>query len=238
MAAKARKGSLAKGDRTAGDGAPHHAGGPECVGRGCGKRRGMTPMVLLAKLAAFIPRLRDPLVCDAGLLGSRRAWRKEVLPRPRELQGACEGAARGSGRVASIRTASPGPGAAAAAVMRPSAADLRRVRVPRPARRVAIAIVDCRSISDAGRAADGREARDQADEGEQAHRSAGSHAGSASSLSWIPHEAARADAEPVQDPPFAPPPLNNSAHLPPVARKDQKSTRPPHAEWPTRPSSL
>ena len=225
MAAKARKGSLAKGDRTAGDGAPHHAGGPECVGRGCGKRRGMTPMVLLAKLAAFIPRLRDPLVCDAGLLGSRRAWRKEVLPRPRELQGACEGAARGSGRVASIRTASPGPGAAAAAVMRPSAADLRRVRVPRPARRSPSPSWTAEASATLG--AQPTAARPATKPMKESRHIEARVMREVRRASWIPHEAARADAEPVQDPPLHRPPSTTPRTYPRREEELEIDTPPP-----------
>jgi hypothetical protein len=54
------------------------------VGRGRGKHRVMTPMELMARLAALIPPPRYPLVRYAGVLGPHSSWRKDVVPRPRE----------------------------------------------------------------------------------------------------------------------------------------------------------
>jgi len=70
------------------------------VGRGRGKHRIMTPMEFMARLAALIPPPRYPLVRYAGVLGPRSAWRKDIVPRPREVTRACEGAGRGTGHAA------------------------------------------------------------------------------------------------------------------------------------------
>src|SRR5580692_2902317 len=44
----------------------------------------MDPMEFLARLAAPIAPPRYPLVRHAGVLGPRSAWRRDVVPRPRE----------------------------------------------------------------------------------------------------------------------------------------------------------
>jgi hypothetical protein len=54
------------------------------VGRGRGKHRIMEPMEFMARLAALIAPPRYPLIRYAGVLGPRSAWRKEIVPRPRE----------------------------------------------------------------------------------------------------------------------------------------------------------
>ena len=65
------------------------------VGRGRGKHRIMAPMEFMARLAALIAPPRYPLIRYAGVLGPRSAWRKEVVPRPRERPPACGGAVGG-----------------------------------------------------------------------------------------------------------------------------------------------
>jgi hypothetical protein len=72
---------------------------------GRGKHRVMTAMEFMARLSALTPPPRYPLVRYAGVLGPRSAWRKDVVPRPRELQRACEGAARGPGHAAATSPA-------------------------------------------------------------------------------------------------------------------------------------
>jgi hypothetical protein len=46
----------------------------------------MDPMECMAWLAALIPLPRYPLVRYAGVLGPRSAWRKDIVPRPRDRQ--------------------------------------------------------------------------------------------------------------------------------------------------------
>ena len=50
-------------------------------------------MEFMARLAALIAPPRYPLVRYAGVLGPRSAWRKDVVPRPRERPPLCDGAA-------------------------------------------------------------------------------------------------------------------------------------------------
>jgi hypothetical protein len=50
------------------------------------KHRVMTPLEILARLAALIPPPRYPLVRFHGVLGPRSAWRKDVVPKPPELR--------------------------------------------------------------------------------------------------------------------------------------------------------
>jgi hypothetical protein len=52
--------------------------------RGGAKSRIMTPLELLARLAALVPPPRYPLVRYHGVLGPRSAWRRDIVPRPRE----------------------------------------------------------------------------------------------------------------------------------------------------------
>jgi hypothetical protein len=54
-----------------------------------GKYRIMTGVEFLARLAAIICPPRYPLVRFAGVLAPRSAWRRDVVPQPRERQGAC-----------------------------------------------------------------------------------------------------------------------------------------------------
>jgi hypothetical protein len=51
--------------------------------RGRSKHRVMTPLEMMARLAAIIPPPRFPLVRFHGVLGPRSSWRKDVVPRPR-----------------------------------------------------------------------------------------------------------------------------------------------------------
>ena len=50
---------------------------------GRAKVRVMTPLELLARLAALVPPPRYPLVRYHGVLGPRSSWRRDVVPRPR-----------------------------------------------------------------------------------------------------------------------------------------------------------
>ena len=62
------------------------------VTRGRGKFRVMTGLEFMARLAALIAPPRYPLVRYAGVLGPRSAWRKGIVPKPRERRPACKGA--------------------------------------------------------------------------------------------------------------------------------------------------
>jgi len=64
-----------------------------------GKNRVMTGIEFMARLAAIIAPPRYPLVRFAGVLAPRSAWRREVVPEPREQRAPCEAA----------RTQKPGP---------------------------------------------------------------------------------------------------------------------------------
>jgi hypothetical protein len=64
------------------------------VGRGGGKHRVMTPMELMARLAAIIAPPRYPLVRYSGVLAPRSSWRRDVVRKPREPSSACDEAAR------------------------------------------------------------------------------------------------------------------------------------------------
>jgi len=64
-----------------------------------GKNRVMTGIEFMARLAAIIAPPRYPLVRFAGVLAPRSAWRREVVPKPREQRAPCEAA----------RTQKPGP---------------------------------------------------------------------------------------------------------------------------------
>ena len=52
------------------------------LGAGRAKHRVMTPIELLARLAALVPPPRYPLVRYHGVLAPHAAWRREVVPRP------------------------------------------------------------------------------------------------------------------------------------------------------------
>jgi hypothetical protein len=56
----------------------------------------MTPLEMLAHLAALIPPPRYPLIRFYGVLGPRSSWRKDVVPRPRATaaSAACDGDAK------------------------------------------------------------------------------------------------------------------------------------------------
>ena len=49
---------------------------------GRAKHRVMTPLELLARLAALVPPPRYPLVRYHGVLAPHAAWRREIVPRP------------------------------------------------------------------------------------------------------------------------------------------------------------
>ena len=55
-----------------------------------GKHRVMAAMEFMARLAAIIAPPRYPLVRYSGVLAPRSAWRKHVVPRPRERVTACK----------------------------------------------------------------------------------------------------------------------------------------------------
>lgn len=52
------------------------------LGAGRAKHRVMTPLELLARLAAIVPPPRYPLVRYHGVLAPHSAWRREIVPRP------------------------------------------------------------------------------------------------------------------------------------------------------------
>jgi hypothetical protein len=52
------------------------------LGAGRAKHRVMTPLELLARLAALVPPPRYPLVRYHGVLAPHAAWRREIVPRP------------------------------------------------------------------------------------------------------------------------------------------------------------
>jgi len=62
------------------------------VSRGRGKHRVMTAMEFMARLSALIAPPRYPLLRYAGVLGPRSAWRKDIVPKPRERRPACNDA--------------------------------------------------------------------------------------------------------------------------------------------------
>ncbi len=62
------------------------------VTRGRGRFRIMTGLEFMARLSAVIAPPRYPLVRYAGVLGPRSAWRKDIVPKPRDRQPACDGA--------------------------------------------------------------------------------------------------------------------------------------------------
>ncbi len=83
------------------------------VTRGRGKHRVMTGLEFMARLAAIIAPPRYPLVRYAGVLGPRSAWRKDIVPKPRESRPACDAAAgEASGDEKNRRRASPKMGEA------------------------------------------------------------------------------------------------------------------------------
>jgi hypothetical protein len=59
------------------------------VGRGRGRHRVMTAMEFMARLSAIIAPPRYPLTRFAGVLAPRSAWRRDVVPKPRERDRAC-----------------------------------------------------------------------------------------------------------------------------------------------------
>jgi hypothetical protein len=59
-----------------------------------GKLRVMTAMELMARLSTIIAPPRFPLVRYGGVLAPRSAWRREVVPKPRERSAACKDARR------------------------------------------------------------------------------------------------------------------------------------------------
>jgi hypothetical protein len=53
---------------------------------GCAKYRILTPLELLARIAAILPPPRFPLTRMHGVLAPRSSWRKDVVPKPREAR--------------------------------------------------------------------------------------------------------------------------------------------------------
>jgi hypothetical protein len=80
------------------------------VSRGRGKHRIMTGLEFMARLSALIAPPRYPLVRYAGVLGPRSAWRKHIVPRPRERRPACDAAAGDAGHHAAKPPAKPKKG--------------------------------------------------------------------------------------------------------------------------------
>jgi hypothetical protein len=60
------------------------------VSRGRGKHRVMSGLEFMARLCAIVAPPRYPLLRYAGVLGPRSAWRKDVVPKPRERRPACD----------------------------------------------------------------------------------------------------------------------------------------------------
>jgi len=94
-------------------------------------------MEFMARLAALVAPPRYPLIRYAGVLGPRSAWRKEVVPQPRERAPACGGAAGGAADAGRTkRRAKPSRRDArpdgAEAPKRPAQASSGFVRPPRP----------------------------------------------------------------------------------------------------------
>jgi hypothetical protein len=52
----------------------------------------MTGIEFMARLAAIVAPPRYPLLSFAGVLAPRSAWRREVVPQPRERRHACDAA--------------------------------------------------------------------------------------------------------------------------------------------------
>ena len=67
------------------------------VSRGRGKHRIMSGLEFMARLAALIAPPRYPLLRYAGVLAPRSAWRKDIVPKPRERRPACNDAPQASG---------------------------------------------------------------------------------------------------------------------------------------------
>lgn len=62
------------------------------VSRGRGKHRVMSGIEFMARLAAIIAPPRYPLLRYAGVLAPRSAWRRDVVPKPREWRDRCDAA--------------------------------------------------------------------------------------------------------------------------------------------------
>jgi hypothetical protein len=82
------------------------------VSRGRGKHRIMSATEFMARLAALIAPPRYPLVRYAGVLGPRSAWRKDIVPGPRERRPSCDGVAGDPGRDEVEPSAEPNKGEA------------------------------------------------------------------------------------------------------------------------------
>lgn len=84
---------------------------------GRAKHRVMTPLELLARLAALVPPPRYPLLRYVGLLGPRSAWRRDIAPSPRGSAKCPEGVSareRSDAAPSSLRNAPEGSAASAA----------------------------------------------------------------------------------------------------------------------------
>jgi hypothetical protein len=60
------------------------------VSRGRGKHRVMGGLEFMARLSALVAPPRYPLQRYAGVLAPRSAWRKDIVPKPRERRPACD----------------------------------------------------------------------------------------------------------------------------------------------------
>jgi Putative transposase/Transposase zinc-binding domain len=96
------------------------------VSRGRGKHRVMSGVEFMARLAAITAPPRYPLLRYAGVLAPRSAWRRDVVPRPRERRDGCDAArtahaARAEKSVTTTERTTP------------KASDVRDTPPPRPA---------------------------------------------------------------------------------------------------------
>jgi len=100
-----------------------------------GKHRVMSGLEFMARLAAIIAPPRYPLVRYGGVLAPRSAWRREVVPRPRERRDPCD--ATPASRPPSVDRGPARDAAGRATPHADAATGDRRVEVPDVARRTA-----------------------------------------------------------------------------------------------------
>jgi hypothetical protein len=109
------------------------------VTRGRSKFRIMTGLELMARLAAIIAPPRYPLLRYAGVVAPRSAWRKDIVPKPRERRPACDDAPRGASSPVGPRAESqkgdasplrPARSTEAADPAHPAASDTAKVMPP------------------------------------------------------------------------------------------------------------
>jgi hypothetical protein len=81
----------------------------------------LTPIELLARLAAITPPPRFPLLRYSGVLAPRHAWRKDVVPKPRDAPTHADGLA-GKANTLDERPARAGKGGSGTATPSPASA--------------------------------------------------------------------------------------------------------------------